>query len=172
MPCPPCSRRQPSRADRGEGSEPHRRRRRRRVRGTGREEGDSRGPSGFYPRRAPLLFITMAGAGGHRSTPPASSPPRVASRAPPPPWPCLPVCLPLVASASRPLFFARFLTAPCSFSGLAPAGRLSPPLSPFASSTEPAAIGKLASGVGRIREWFAGKREDWASMTAGFEIAA
>ena len=110
-----------------------------------------RGPSGFYPRRAPLLFITMAGHRQH-PRPPASpllSSRRVASRAPPPPWPppaCLPVCLPL--SASHPLF-ARLLTAPSSLSGTrnGESARLSPS-SPFffSSPTEARAIGKLSSG--------------------------
>jgi len=68
----------------------------------GKEEGGSGGPSGFYPRRAPLLFITMA---GHRST--APPPPLLASPLALRPrlGPCLPVCLPLAAS---PLFLPAF----------------------------------------------------------------
>jgi hypothetical protein len=45
--------------------------------GTGREDGGSRGPSGFYPRRAPLLFITMA---GHRQRLPPPAPASLSSR--------------------------------------------------------------------------------------------
>ena len=77
---PPCSRRQPARPGGEEGRKEARRAGGGAVGCVGR--GGSwgcRGPSGFYPRRAPLLFITMA---GHRQRPrPPASPfsPRVAS---------------------------------------------------------------------------------------------
>jgi hypothetical protein len=58
---PPWSRRQPAPRGPGGGGSERRRRRRRRV-WDGKEEGaGSGGPSGFYPRRAPLFFIIMAG---------------------------------------------------------------------------------------------------------------
>jgi hypothetical protein len=133
---PPCSRRQP--APRGPGgrggSEPHRRRRRRVW--DGKEEGaGSGGPSGFYPRRAPLLFITMAwqGKAGHHST---ASSPRVTclSRSAPTvlgSWPCLPASACLSAARGVSSLFARILTAPSLLAVFFLVPRRTPKRSPF-----------------------------------------
>jgi len=100
-----CSRRQPARTG-GEGSEPHRHRhRRRRPRRRvwdGKEEGGQRRAFRILPASRSVTFYNHGRPPQHST---ASSSPRVASRAPPPPWPCLPVCLPLAAS---PLFLPAF----------------------------------------------------------------